>query len=588
MRRKLAVVSRPSPATRAGFAVFAFCNHGPVGPHYGAGPMKWIVAVIGFCAIAFAGWWGWQGWSIVLNERGWTAVIASAVIGSAGMLMLGMAALMHRIDALRRVVINQGLAVPSPRPATAEDQPRAVLADETTGNEAPVVASDSGSAGSQQPAAAKLPSASAPAALPESLSQSPAKRSGADAATGFAAGASVEGKASTGTGEAAVAAGVAGLSAVAAALATADAPDQGADTKAAVKSEPKQAKDTTRPEAGSRPIADTVSPEAQDVRELPAAATNPVTSDLARKLSPAVPPRKPIATDYDWPQPPPASSGMTTMPAIAAADDVAAVGPDETAATETAASAGDAADSKGAPGIDAVSVDSSDTGAEAPAAPRARLPRIGAVPAIDQAVGALVEGATEPDGEPASAAMEVEAEPPALPPVPARAARDDDRASKTPDAREPLSDKDKDEVWLDELLNEARKNPASVAGARNEEHVGQDRDPDAVSTDVLQGPRPETDRAASPSSSQPAAESLTEDTDSAGVQLDEAPPAEMPAAGGPPAPAPDERQLLRSYESQGIRYRLYVDGTIDAEGPNGVMSFASLDQLRAYIERRRI
>jgi len=56
----------------------------------------------------------------------------------------------------------------------------------------------------------------------------------------------------------------------------------------------------------------------------------------------------------------------------------------------------------------------------------------------------------------------------------------------------------------------------------------------------------------------------------------------------PVAETPAERVLLRSYESQGIRYRLYVDGSIDAEGPNGSMSFASLEQLRAHIEKRRI
>lgn len=57
-------------------------------------------------------------------------------------------------------------------------------------------------------------------------------------------------------------------------------------------------------------------------------------------------------------------------------------------------------------------------------------------------------------------------------------------------------------------------------------------------------------------------------------------PATLDAA--PAAP----RALVREYESQGIRYFLYADGSVDAHAPSGVYQFASLEELRIYIEAR--
>jgi len=47
-----------------------------------------------------------------------------------------------------------------------------------------------------------------------------------------------------------------------------------------------------------------------------------------------------------------------------------------------------------------------------------------------------------------------------------------------------------------------------------------------------------------------------------------------------------ERVLLRSYESQGVNYHLYEDGSIDAETSGGTFRFASLEELRQFIEKR--
>ena len=66
-------------------------------------------------------------------------------------------------------------------------------------------------------------------------------------------------------------------------------------------------------------------------------------------------------------------------------------------------------------------------------------------------------------------------------------------------------------------------------------------------------------------------------------------PAEDVAAASPQPsdnePAP-ERVLLRSYESQGVNYHLYEDGSIDAETSGGTFRFASLEELRQFIEKR--
>ena len=49
------------------------------------------------------------------------------------------------------------------------------------------------------------------------------------------------------------------------------------------------------------------------------------------------------------------------------------------------------------------------------------------------------------------------------------------------------------------------------------------------------------------------------------------------------APLP---KIARKYELQGVRYTLYEDGSIDAEAPNGRYRFASLDELRAFLEKK--
>ncbi|HEX8167315.1 MAG TPA: hypothetical protein VF601_16210 [Beijerinckiaceae bacterium] len=88
------------------------------------------LAMIGSGAAAVA-----YGWGIVLNERGWTMVIAGAVVLSGGLLLLGIAVVAGRIRRIERElsvfrdhVTRLGGVLPPPRPF--EPEPEAVPAAE--------------------------------------------------------------------------------------------------------------------------------------------------------------------------------------------------------------------------------------------------------------------------------------------------------------------------------------------------------------------------------------------------------------------------------------------------------------------------
>lgn len=74
-------------------------------------------------------------------------------------------------------------------------------------------------------------------------------------------------------------------------------------------------------------------------------------------------------------------------------------------------------------------------------------------------------------------------------------------------------------------------------------------------------------------------------------------PADMqsrsPQPAVPLAPAPakehetdDERQVVGRHVSGDSTYVMFSDGTVDAHTPDGVLHFASLDELRAYADER--
>ena len=58
----------------------------------------------------------------------------------------------------------------------------------------------------------------------------------------------------------------------------------------------------------------------------------------------------------------------------------------------------------------------------------------------------------------------------------------------------------------------------------------------------------------------------------------------------PPEPAPAVEQapvtVLKSGIVDGMAYSLYSDGSIEAQMPEGMMRFASIDELRAHLDQR--
>ena len=64
------------------------------------------------------------------------------------------------------------------------------------------------------------------------------------------------------------------------------------------------------------------------------------------------------------------------------------------------------------------------------------------------------------------------------------------------------------------------------------------------------------------------------------------PPAPPPPEEETPAPPPRTVAILKSGVVDGMAYTLYVDGSIEAELPQGTLRFASIDELRAYLETK--
>lgn len=65
------------------------------------------------------------------------------------------------------------------------------------------------------------------------------------------------------------------------------------------------------------------------------------------------------------------------------------------------------------------------------------------------------------------------------------------------------------------------------------------------------------------------------------------PPSEAPRPSGEPRPASETRavSILKSGTVDGMGYTLYVDGSIEAELPNGTVRFASINELRSHLEK---
>ena len=65
------------------------------------------------------------------------------------------------------------------------------------------------------------------------------------------------------------------------------------------------------------------------------------------------------------------------------------------------------------------------------------------------------------------------------------------------------------------------------------------------------------------------------------------PPTLAEPNGGPARPEDQpEVTVLKSGVVDGMAYSLYSDGSIEAQMPEGMMRFASIDELRAHLDQR--
>ena len=65
-------------------------------------------------------------------------------------------------------------------------------------------------------------------------------------------------------------------------------------------------------------------------------------------------------------------------------------------------------------------------------------------------------------------------------------------------------------------------------------------------------------------------------------------PPTLAEANGGPAHIEDQPEVtvLKSGVVDGMAYSLYSDGSIEAQMPEGMMRFASIDELRAHLDQR--
>jgi hypothetical protein len=94
-------------------------------------------------------------------------------------------------------------------------------------------------------------------------------------------------------------------------------------------------------------------------------------------------------------------------------------------------------------------------------------------------------------------------------------------------------------------------------------------------------PKPERSRPADPPARRSGRAPSTFAEPSAGVPSADRPPPPAPRSEDPPAVT-----VLKSGVVDGMAYSLYSDGSIEAQMPEGMMRFASIDELRAHLDHR--
>lgn len=558
--------------------------------------MKWLILLLGLSAMGFGGWWGWLGWSIVQVERGWSAVIAGAAIASSGLLMVGLAAVMARVDSLIKLMRVTASSNTLPNRA-AQEAPRA--------------------AEDHQPAVEPI------GAAEEHQRNIPADRSSVPEPSKRKVSDTIDAP------TAAVAGAVSGAAVAAIATHVTDTPKKAApqpavdiaaldrdinESHAPIPRIP-EPEENTPPPPSAYEIGQDINvdeqvaamlvetnyaapdgasadvPEAvisSDDKPSPDAGSTAALVDKPHTTGGNAFPRRPLPVDFGWPDPPEIDSLKTEI----SQNDEPVSDDDFVLPIPT---------------------------------PRANLPKI-------------EEKAVMPSGDihpPAEADADADATA-MLPDAPAdietavenevkkqerveepRNGLPSDPVSVSPPDKPALEDKPvSDDAWLDDLLG--TDTPEKTKGVSDAiEKSGEDEPAARIASEATVNSESEKGSDPTELPKTPEAEELAGDmsaqktggndqgdrvddrtgkNDNVGSTINNKPgdkhgnnivvEKEKHGADNAAFETP-ERELLRSYESQGVQYYLYADGSIDAHAPNGDMSFSSLEELRAFFESRQ-
>jgi hypothetical protein len=129
---------------------------------------------------------------------------------------------------------------------------------------------------------------------------------------------------------------------------------------------------------------------------------------------------------------------------------------------------------------------------------------------------------------------------------------------------------------------DSRQEPAFDAGWRSAPPPAPPRQPSGSYFDSMWPAKPRT--AAAPAGTQDVAQDMAQD------RMPDLPPRERETVVRAPAAEPHNAPqrsvaILKSGVVDGMGYTLYVDGSIEAELPQGTLRFASIDELRSHLEK---
>ena len=535
--------------------------------------MKWLVALLGLLMVASGGYWGFTGSLIVQVERGWSAVIGGAVVFSSGMLMLALASVMSALDRLSKATLASAEAKPRPAPA--------------------------------MPASAGVSQAQAPVAIVPVAAPAPEPEDKSQLKFELAPPAKPEKLVPNTTSVGAPAVAPAGETVVvkAGAAETARRVD-GFDVP-----EPKPARETpAAPPAANPPEPAAIdlpgpsnSLDASQQPEFPQPPRRPAPNPPIRPIlpRPAAPPAASHARVRGAPPPPPPPGRVQPIrPGLATPPPPPSIEP--------------------SPGADApppVRASSPDPqsigwleralrgGAQAPGEPPKPLPSSAKADNQKKAEATTAEAAKEPAKEAASVAP------------PRASARDMPPEAKAFDEKEPAEakpaapvadvvekkpgpgalppapqpvrastiDPDDDEEPLDTFIPEPR-----ALADKPVEKFTPDAPEQVAPEQVLEKPVAQKQVAEDQGAEKQGPDKQEIDKLAVDEPISERPATEKPVIEKPVAQrtVADLPRVVRRYESQGVRYTLYDNGSIDADSPTGRYRFASLDELKEFLEKK--